>query len=153
MREPVNDFVHVARVFAHDGDAVGGLIDGDGNAVAVENLAACRGQEADVDAVLFGEKAILIGLIDLKMSHAQAKHGHKSDLRAAEQKRAAGRGGGGFLRCRQQDVSCLPREGVVVTGLRFAQAKKQLRGKHHDRVGKNVCDQPHEREARRGLVQ
>ena len=75
---------HVARVFAHHDDPVGGNVVGKLYAVAVENLTAGGWDQADVDPVLFGEQAKLVGLIDLQIAHPRGQTAHEQQLRPAQ---------------------------------------------------------------------
>ena len=65
LGEPLHYGFHVARILADHDDPVGGHVIGKLYAVAVENLTPGGGDQADVDAVLFGQQAELVGLIDL----------------------------------------------------------------------------------------
>ena len=53
-------------------------------AVAVKDQAAGRRQEPDLDAVLIGQKAELVGLIDLKVAHPVAEGHDHGGLDAAQ---------------------------------------------------------------------
>ena len=88
-REPFDHRIHIARVFGHDGDAVGLRVLRQDHAVAVIDLATGRGDQANVDPVFLGQQAELIGLIDLQVTHPHGKTTGKGQLQPAEKQRAA----------------------------------------------------------------
>ncbi len=88
-REPGDHHLHVARILAHHHDAVAGHVLRKLDAVAIEDLAAFRRDQADVDAVFLGQQAELVGLIDLQVSHPRSQRAHEDKLRAAQQHRTA----------------------------------------------------------------
>ena len=77
MRQPRQNLPHIARVFARDDNAVVLFIARNQFAIAVQDQAARRRDQADVDAVFFGQKPKFIGLIDLHVAHPRAQHGHE----------------------------------------------------------------------------
>ena len=87
--EALHDRVDIARILTRQGDPVGGVVDGDGRAVAVKDFAACGRNKANVDAVLFGQQAELVGFFDLHVAHAKRQQSHETRLRAADDQRAA----------------------------------------------------------------
>ena len=72
--------VHVAGLFADHGDPVAWHILGDDPTLAVENTAACWRNELNVDAVLIGQEAELVGLFKLHVAHAQRERAHHTQL-------------------------------------------------------------------------
>ena len=90
LRQAGNHVFDVARFLAHHGDAVAGHVLGYGHAVAVEDAAAGRRDQADVDAVLVGEQAELVGLLDLEVAHAQGQGADEAGHGAADDQAAAG---------------------------------------------------------------
>ena len=79
----------IADFLADHDNAVGRDVLGELHTIAVKNLAACRGDQADVDPVFFGQQQVLIGLIDLKIVHAGSKAAHEQQLHAAQQRGTA----------------------------------------------------------------
>ena len=84
MGEPVEHSLGVARLFARDGDSVAGHVLGDDAALAVEDAAARGGEKLEVDAVLVGQQAELVGLIDLKVVHSEQQCAQHRHLRTTE---------------------------------------------------------------------
>ncbi len=82
--------VHIAGILADDDDAVVLGVLGDGDAVAVEDQAAAGRDQPHVDAILLGQKAELVGLLDLHLPHPPAEHPGDAELRRAEDEAAAG---------------------------------------------------------------
>ena len=89
--------INIARPFAGQGDAVVLFIARDQAAVAIEDQAALGRDQADVDAVLFGQKAKFIGLFDRKIAHPCAQNGEHGDHCAAHQQGAAVDAAGAFF--------------------------------------------------------
>ncbi len=88
-REPRQNRLRVARILARHGDAVILLVARDQLAVAVEDHPARGRQQADLDAVLFGEQLEPVGFLDLHVPHAQRQHAHHRRLRAAQEQAPA----------------------------------------------------------------
>jgi hypothetical protein len=57
--------------------------------VAIKNLAAGWCQQANIDAVLFGQQAKLIRLVDLQIAHARRKRTNKPELHPPQQQGTA----------------------------------------------------------------
>ena len=95
--QTVDHLRHVARILAHDDDAVARAVLGNRVAVAVEYLAPFGRDQADVDPVFFGEKAELVGLIDLKIAHTKGQCADKHGLQPADKHGAAAERGVGFF--------------------------------------------------------
>ena len=85
LRQPVQHCLNITSVLAHNHDPVRRHILRQPHPVAIENLAAGGGDQTDVDAVFLGQKAELIGLIDLQVPHPCRKTAHKQQLRPAKQ--------------------------------------------------------------------
>ena len=80
--------VEVARVLAHDHHAVVLPVAGHQPTVPIEDRAARGRQQPGVDAVLLGEQAVLVGLLDLQAVHARAEHPGHAELERAQHQRA-----------------------------------------------------------------
>ena len=98
LAQAVEHGVDVAGVLAHHGDAIGRRIGRHGHAVAVENLAARRRDQPDVDPVFFRQKAELIGLIDLHVAHPPAQQADKPGLKPGDHEAPAAYLAGAFQR-------------------------------------------------------
>ena len=85
----------VAGLLAHHRDAVVLPVAGEEHALAVEDLAAGGGEQADVDAVFLGEEAVAFVLDDLQVAHAPGERADHSGLKAEEREGAAGDARGG----------------------------------------------------------
>lgn len=90
-REPVEHGLGVTRLLAHDHHAEILLVDRERQALAVEHLGAGRGDQAHVDAVLVGQKAVVLRLHDLELAHPPGQPTGEQELRP-EQDDAAPRG-------------------------------------------------------------
>jgi hypothetical protein len=87
--EPVDqDLRAAAAVGAHHG-AVVVAVDREGLAGAVEDQAARRRQQAQVDAVLVGERGEALGVEHLELVQAARQRRQQQGLRAPQQQRAA----------------------------------------------------------------
>ncbi len=95
--QPGQHLVDVAGIFAHHDDAVVLLVLGQDHAVAVEDQAARRWDQAHVDAVLLGQQAELVGLFDLHVAHPKRQCGDHRRLRAAQDQPATGDPADAFL--------------------------------------------------------
>ena len=58
--------------------------------VAVKDLPAGRGQQADIDPVFLGQQAELIGLIHLQIAHPGGQPAGKGQLQPAQEQRPPG---------------------------------------------------------------
>jgi hypothetical protein len=87
--QPVEHRLGVAGILAHHHDPVVAPVVGQHHAGAVEDQAAGRRDQADVDPVLFGQQQIAFGLAHLQPVHAQGqdagdrRHGTAHDQRPA----------------------------------------------------------------------
>ena len=82
--QPAQDVFDIARVIAIDDDAVILLVPGDQLAVAVIDQPARRWDQADGNAVVFGQQAKLVGLLDLHLSHPRTQNGNDGHHRSAQ---------------------------------------------------------------------
>ena len=70
----------VARILGRDRDPVILFVPGYDRAAAVEDHPPRRWQKPDLERVLFGQKLELVGLIDLKVTHAEGQRQHRRRL-------------------------------------------------------------------------
>ena len=82
-------FVHVARILAHDHDPEILRVVGEHDATPVEDQPARRRDEPQVDAVLLGQKLVLLCLLDLQLAHPEAECADRRHLYAAQHEGAA----------------------------------------------------------------
>ena len=82
--------VDVAGLLGHDDDAVALLVDRQRHAEAVEDAAALRGQQPQVDAVFLGQDLVFVGLQHLQVIHPRGQRADHARLQPAQQQGAAG---------------------------------------------------------------
>jgi hypothetical protein len=115
----------VAGILAHHDHAVVLLVGGKDGAVAVVDHPAGGWQQPDGDAVLLGQQAEAVGLLDLHLAHPQGQHAEHSGLRAGHDHRPARDAPGAVLGvARRTPHSRLPRASTSpVAGLRTPSAR------------------------------
>ena len=88
--ERVERGFEIARLLRHDNDLIVLPVVGDRNAGAVEDAAASRRQQPQIDAVLVGQEAVAVFFEDLQVVHTAGKDARQRRLAAGEQRRPAG---------------------------------------------------------------